>query len=86
LLENLKCNHYKVLLTRVPSRQTVAVVQIRKSFEALNVPVFQTEIKQLACIAQSPLAGTIVRDFKNQYAAAAWKTYIQLGQEIENDR
>jgi chromosome partitioning protein len=84
LLLQLNCRHYKVLLTRVPARQTVAVVQIRKSFNALNVPLFLTEIKQLACIAQSPLAGTIVRDFKNQYAAAAWKTYTMLGDEIVN--
>ena len=84
LLEQLNCRHYKVLLTRVPPRQTFAIVEIRKSFKSLNVPLFQTQIKQLACIAKSPLFGAIVRDFPNRYAADAWQNYTMLGKEILN--
>lgn len=82
LLGQLKCQHFKILFTQVPPRSTTSILKIRKEFDALNIPLFQTQIKQLKCLAQSPLAGVVVKDFSNPYAKEAWDSYFKLGKEI----
>lgn len=84
-LQSLNVKTFKVLLTKIPPQATTSVAQLRKELEDLGFPVFRTEIKQLSCLARSPIEGILVKDSKDRQSKSAWKSYMEVGKEIVED-
>ena len=87
-LEHLQAN-YKVLLTMVrPPKRTdkhTRRITARDFLHQERVPVFETEIQQLAVFEEAPDQGLLVKDFAGAIAQKAWSSYQALGQEIKQE-
>ncbi len=79
LLEALKCNCYRLLLTIIPpSRRTG-----EQTREALaEFPLFKQSIRQYAAYEKAALGGVLVNQVKDRNARVAWSDYQRLGKEI----
>ncbi len=80
---------YKVLLTMVrPPKRTDKHTKRMTAREFLyqeKIPVFETEIQQLAVFEEAPDHGALVQDFGGAIAQKAWLSYQALGQEIKQE-
>ncbi|XHX75694.1 MAG: AAA family ATPase (plasmid) [Stenomitos frigidus ULC029] len=79
LLQALKCDCYRILLTIIPpSRRTG-----EQTREALaEYPLFKQSIRQYAAYEKAALAGVLVHQVKDRNARIAWSDYQRLGKEI----
>lgn len=80
LLEGLNAK-FKILLTQVPPRSSVAR-NIRKSLEESGLPVFVSEIPRLVAFERAPVKGVLVKDYSDPRSQTAWESYEALGKEI----
>ena len=80
LLEGMNAK-FKILLTQVPPRSSVAQ-KIRKSLEERGLSVFTSEIPRLVAFERAPLKGVLVKDYPDPRSQTAWKSYVALGKEI----
>ena len=80
LLEGLNAK-FKILLTQVPPRSSVAR-NIRKSLEESGLPVFAAEIPRLVAFERAPVKGVLVKDYSDPRSQTAWESYEALGKEI----
>lgn len=80
---------YKVLLTMVrPPKRTdrhTRRITAREFLLQEGIPVFETEIQQLAAFEEAPDHGAVVKDFAGPIAQKAWQSYQALGQEIQQE-
>lgn len=89
---------YKVLLTmtpalvprRTPSGGTELVknqrlTETREFLISQNVPVFNTELQQLAAFEQAPECGCLAKDFPGKTPMKAWALIDSLAQEIREE-
>lgn len=85
-LEQFQAN-YKVLFTMVrPPKRTDRHTRRITARDFLNqegIPVFETEIQQLAVFEEAPDQGLLVKNFAGAIAQKAWFSYQALGQEIQ---
>jgi chromosome partitioning protein len=80
LLEGMSAN-FKILLTQVPPRSSVAR-DVRKSLAELGLSVFAAEIPRLVAFERAPKKGVLVKDYPDPRAQMAWESYLALGKEI----
>ncbi|MBD1933319.1 MULTISPECIES: ParA family protein [Cyanophyceae] len=79
LLNSLKCNHYRILLTIIPpSRKTGE--QAREAL--IDFPLFEQSIRQYAAYEKAALEGVIVHQVKDRNARIAWRDFKALGKEL----
>lgn len=79
LLDDLKCDRFKILLTIVPPGRKTG----EQSREALSdLPIFQQSIRQYAAYEKAALEGCLVHQVKDRNAKIAWSDYQRLGKEI----
>ncbi|MBW4695865.1 MAG: ParA family protein [Lyngbya sp. HA4199-MV5] len=79
LLETLKCDRYRILLTIVPAGRKTGE-QTRDALAEL--PLFKQSIRQYAAYEKAALAGLLVYEVKDRNARIAWSDYQRLGKEI----
>lgn len=79
LLNSLKCDHYRILLTIIPpSRKTGE--QAREAL--IDFPLFKQSIRQYAAYEKAALEGVIVHQVKDRNARIAWSDFKALGKEL----
>lgn len=79
LLNSLKCEHYRILLTIIPpSRKTGE--QAREAL--IDFPLFKQSIRQYAAYEKAALEGVIVHQVKDRNARIAWRDFKALGKEL----
>ena len=74
-------------MVRPPRRTDKQTRQItaRNFLHQERIPVFETEIQQLAVFEEAPDQGLLVKDFSGAIARKAWSSYQALGQEIKQE-
>ncbi len=79
LLNSLKCDRYRILLTIIPpSRKTGE--QAREAL--IDFPLFKQSIRQYAAYEKAALEGVIVHQVKDRNARIAWSDFKALGKEL----
>ena len=79
LLNSLKCDRYRILLTIIPpSRKTGE--QAREAL--IDLPLFKQSIRQYAAYEKAALEGVIVHQVKDRNARIAWSDFKALGKEL----
>ena len=79
LLNSLKCDRYRILLTIIPpSRKTGE--QAREAL--IDFPLFEQSIRQYAAYEKAALEGVIVHQVKDRNARIAWSDFKALGKEL----
>jgi len=79
LLNSLKCDRYRILLTIIPpSRKTGE--QAREAL--IDFPLFKQSIRQYAAYEKAALEGVIVHQVKDRNAPIAWSDFKALGKEL----
>jgi chromosome partitioning protein len=72
---------YRVLLTMVSTnRRATSAAMVR---EALEIPVFRTQIRRYAAYEKASLAGCLVHQTGDRYGGIAWSEYRALAKEVE---
>lgn len=79
LLEGMKCDKHKLLLTIVPPGRKTGE-QSREALEGL--PLFKQSIRKYAAYEKAALDGCLVHQVKDKNARIAWGDYVKLGKEI----
>jgi chromosome partitioning protein len=82
-LKQLGATQFKVLLTIVPPRPASDGIFVRQTLEKAGLPVFQTDIRRYKAYQKAALAGVLVRDVDDDYAAAAWNDYAAVVAELQ---
>jgi len=79
LLQALKCDRYRLLLTIIPPNRRTG----EQTREALaEYPLFKQSIRQYAAYEKAALSGVLVHQVKDRNARMAWSDYQRLGKEI----
>ena len=81
-LRQLGAKQFKVLLTIVPPRPATDGLFVRQILEKAVLPVFATDIRRYKAYQKAALAGILVKDVADDYAAAAWSDYAAIVREI----
>ncbi len=76
---------YKILLNRVKHNRVKEATELRAALNEMEVPVFQTEIPDLAAFDKASAQGVAVYDVQDPRASRAWQSFLDLGKEIEAD-
>ena len=69
-LKQLGAKQFKVLLTIVPPKPATDGVFVRQTLEKADLPVFATDIRRYKAYQKAALAGVLVKDVADDYAAA----------------
>jgi len=81
-LRQLGAKQFKVLLTIVPPKPATDGLFVRQTLEKADVPVFAADIRRYKAFQKAALAGVLVKDVADAYAAAAWSDYSAVVGEI----
>lgn len=81
-LKQLGATQFKVLLTVVPPKPARDGADVRQTLEKAGLPVFKTDIRRYKAFQKAALAGVLVKDVADEYAAAAWGDYAAIVEEI----
>ena len=81
-LKELGATQFKVLLTIVPPKPARDGADVRQTLEHAGLPVFRTDIRRYKAFQKAALAGVLVKDIADEYAAAAWSDYAAVADEI----
>jgi chromosome partitioning protein len=81
-LKELGATQFKVLLTIVPPKPARDGADVRQTLEHAGLPVFRTDIRRYKAFQKAALAGVLVKDIADEYAAAAWADYAAVADEI----
>ncbi|NJN85872.1 MAG: ParA family protein [Leptolyngbyaceae cyanobacterium SL_7_1] len=85
MLENLKSvavNHYRVLLTQLPTQSNRSLEQVKTILTTTKVPLFKTGIRRFTVFREAADRGVLVLDVKDAKAIEAWQDYQRVGQEL----
>lgn len=80
LLEELKCDRYRILLTIVPPAPRKSGAQAREAL--LDYPLFNQSIRAYAAYEKAALEGLPVYEIKDRKSKMAWRDYEAVGKEI----
>ena len=80
MLDTLKCDRYRILLTIVPSLPRKTGQQARSALS--DYPLFVQSIRQFAAYEKAALAGALVHQVKERNGGIAWREFETLGREI----
>jgi len=81
-LKELGATQFKVLLTIVQPKPARDGADVRQTLEHAGLPVFRTDIRRYKAFQKAALAGVLVKDIADEYAAAAWADYAAVADEI----
>jgi chromosome partitioning protein len=62
------------------NRRATSAAMVR---EALEIPVFRTQIRRYAAYEKASLAGCLVHQAGDRYGGIAWSEYRALAKEVE---
>ncbi len=82
-LKDIGHRNHKVLITKAPPQPQTAAQKLREELLADNIPLFKTDIPQLAAFKKASAQGTTVAHVKSD--RNAWKgaiAYRRVGMEI----
>jgi chromosome partitioning protein len=82
LLQTYGVMHHRVLLNRVRHNRRKEADELRAALVAMNVPLFKTEIPELAAFDKANAQGVPVYAVQDERAARAWEAFEAVGQEI----
>jgi chromosome partitioning protein len=80
MLNQLKCDCYRILLMIVPPAPRKTGAQAREALALL--PLFGQSIRQFAAYEKAALEGLLVYQVKDRNARIAWREFELLGKEI----
>ena len=80
MLDALKCDRYRILLTIVPPAPRKTGAQAREALSEL--PLFPQSIREFAAYEKAALEGVVVHQVKDRNARIAWNDFQALGKEI----
>ncbi|MFB2837808.1 AAA family ATPase [Floridanema evergladense] len=80
MLDSLKCDCYRILLTIIPPAPRKTGEQAREALAEL--PLFKQSIRQFAAYEKAALAGALVHQVKDRNGGIAWREFESLGKEI----
>ncbi len=80
MLNQLKCDCYRILLMIVPPAPRKTGAQAREALASL--PLFEQSIRQFAAYEKAALEGVLVYQVKDRNARIAWREFELLGKEI----
>ena len=83
-LNQFGAKQFKVLLTIVPPKPATDGVFVRHTLEKAGLPVFATDIRRYKAYQKAALAGVLVKDVADEYAATAWSDYAAIVREISS--
>lgn len=75
---------FRVMLNRVKHNRPKEAAELRAALTGMNIPVFETEIPDLAAFDKASAQGVPVYAVNDDRAARAWGAFEALGKEIEN--
>jgi len=81
-LKQLGATQFKVLLTIVPPKPARDGAEVRQALQKAGLPVFNADIRRYKAFQKAALAGVLVRDVDDDYAAVAWGDYVAVVEEI----
>lgn len=81
-LKQLGATRFKVLLTIVPPKPARDGIEVRQALANAGLPVFSVEIRRYKAFQKAALAGVLVKDADDDYAATAWGDYAAAAQEL----
>ena len=81
-LKQLGAVEFKILLTIVPPKPATDGIFVRRTLVDSGLPVFKTDIRRYKAFQKAALAGVLVKDVADDYAAAAWSDYAAIVREI----
>jgi chromosome partitioning protein len=82
VLKSLGVTHYRVLLNRVRHNRRKEADELRAALNTMGVPVFKTEIPELAAFDKANSQGVPVSAVQDERAARAWEAFEAVGNEI----
>ena len=80
MLNALKCDRYRILLTIVPPAPRKTGAQAREALAEL--PLFGRSIREFAAYEKAALEGSVVHQVKDRNARIAWNDFQELGKEL----
>jgi chromosome partitioning protein len=80
MLDRLKCDCYRILLTIVPPAPRKTGAQAREALA--DLPLFKQSVRQFAAYEKAALEGVLVYQVKDRNARIAWREFEMLGKEI----
>ena len=80
MLDQLKCDRYRILLTIIPPAPRKTGAQAREALA--DLPLFGQSIRQFAAYEKAALEGVLVYQVKDRNARIAWREFELLGKEI----
>jgi chromosome partitioning protein len=84
-LRDMKHDHYRVLLTKVPPPPQTEGEQLRASLKQAGIPLFKAEIPLLVAYRKASAEGITAREVRGDAnARRAWLAYERVGREIIN--
>lgn len=80
MLNTLKCDRYRILLTIVPAAPRKTGEMAREALS--DFPLFKQSIRKFAAYEKAALEGLLVYQVKDRNARIAWSDFQRLGKEI----
>lgn len=74
--------NYRVLIARVKHNRFKLATDLRAALASQDIPLFKTEIPELAAYEKASAEGVIVSKVQDENAAKAWEAIEALGKEI----
>jgi chromosome partitioning protein len=82
LLSQAGSRNHQALITKTPTQAASKVIEAKKFLQAEGVAVFKNWVRQYQAYQDAFLEGVPVQRVKNAKAAAAWKDYQSVMEEI----
>jgi chromosome partitioning protein len=85
MLQSLGAVNYIALLNRVPTNPRITDdAEMRETLAEMNLPVFDSSIREFRAYQKSALAGVPVYELKgDRNSKIAWSDFTRLGEEIQ---
>lgn len=81
-LEKIGSERFRILLTIIPPRPSHDGEEARALLEERGLPLFKGEIPRLVAFQKAALQGRPVNKVSDPRAEAAWRAYVEVGEEI----
>lgn len=81
-LKAIGATNYRVLFTKVPPPPKREAKELRAQLEALEVPMFVSEIPRLTAFEKAETEGVTVNRVDDRNAMRAWDAYRAAGKEL----
>jgi chromosome partitioning protein len=82
LLQTLKTNKYRILLTRVPPPPRKEGEEAREFLTEASFPLFKSKIREAVVFQKAANSGVLVHQVSDRRARIAWKEYCDVGKEL----